>query len=150
MVLRFMDGSIDMLDQFMAASGCATAQVSDTGSADTQKSCLPLHPPKKLSLPQDTVCELHSADNVAPALVQQHNGMQSRDLLHQNAASGQHHTTEVAVVHKDNLSYQQFVENFMQPNLPVMIQVEGFYTLGIHCRPNTDSGSLMPCCFACT
>ena len=148
MVLRFMDGSIDMLDQFMTAPGCATIQSSDTGNADAQKSCLPLHQSETPSSPQHTVCETHSADNVSPALVQQHQGMQSRDVLHQNAAAGQHQNDEVAVLHMDNLSYQQFVENFMQPNLPVMIQVQGspdpWHTLLSWCKARLYHAEFQP------
>ena len=110
----------------MALPDSATTQSSDTGSIEAQKSCLPLHQSETPSLPQHIFCELHSADDVAPALVQPHNGMKLQGVHHNIAASGKHQSTKVAVLHKNNLSYQQFVENFMQPNLPVMIQVEAF------------------------
>ena len=120
MVLRFVDGSIDMLDEFMALPAFAATKSSDTGSADAQASS------GTPSLPQHTFCKVHSADPVAPALKEQHNDTQLRDIFHTSAASGQQQITEVAVLHKDNLSYQQFINHFMQPNMPVMIQVEGF------------------------
>ena len=126
MVLRFVDGSIDMLDEFMALPAFAATKFSDTGSADAQASCLTLCQSGTPSLPQHTFCKVHSADPVAPALKEQHNDTQSQDILHTSTASGQQQLTEVAVLHKDNLSYQQFIDNFMQPNMPVMIQVEGF------------------------
>ncbi|KAL3152640.1 hypothetical protein ABBQ32_001654 [Trebouxia sp. C0010 RCD-2024] len=48
--------------------------------------------------------------------------MPPQDVECPAATSEQQRVAKVAVLHKDNLSYQQFVENFMQPNLPVMIQ----------------------------
>ena len=115
-----------MLDEFMALPAFAATKFNETGSADAQASCLTLCPSETPSSPHHTLCEVHSADPVAPALKEQHNDTQLRDIFHTSAASGQQQITEVAVLHKDNLSYQQFINHFMQPNMPVMIQVEGF------------------------
>ena len=43
----------------------------------------------------------------------------------QNRTAEQLHQAAVPVLQKDSLSYVQFVQDFMQPNLPVMIQVMG-------------------------
>ena len=107
LVPRFLDGSIDMLDQFMAAS--VPKHSTYTGSTNVQQPCVSAQQP-------ETPCM-----NL-PAL-EQHNGLQPHDNSHTSATSGQHTVAKIAVLHKDDLSYQQFVEKFMQPNLPVMIQV---------------------------
>ena len=128
---RFVDGSIDMLDQFMAAPSSTSTQSNgkDSTTAQTFYSAQNSDTP---SLPQQTVQELHPADNVALPVVQQSSKMQSQDHLRSDAAYVQCRPTKIAVVHTDNLSYQQFVQDFMQPNLPVMIQVKDCHCFDIY------------------
>ena len=107
-------------------------------SANTQTSCTPKQPPAKGS--QEVTHELPSLDGshlptdgppsrgcnaeLHQAIpVEKFESMPPQTVECPAATATQHRVAEVAVLHKDNLSYQQFVGNFMQRNLPVMIQV---------------------------
>lgn len=128
---RFLDGSIDMLDRFMAVPNSIATQSNDKGSTIAQ-TVYPAQNPGKSSLLQQTLHELHAADILVLPVVEQSNDIQSQDNLHPDAASVQQRSSKVTVVQTDNLSYQQFVQNFMQPNLPVMIQVKHCHRFDIH------------------
>ncbi|KAL3142171.1 hypothetical protein ABBQ38_002528 [Trebouxia sp. C0009 RCD-2024] len=133
---RFLDGSIDLLDEFMTAPSSETHS-SNTCSTDAQTFCTPKQQAAKASpeiireLPSQSGSQLHtdglpsgvcSAELYQPTLVQKFQSMPSQDVECPAATSEQQRVAKVAVLHKDNLNYQQFVENFMEPNLPVMIQ----------------------------
>lgn len=111
---------------------------SNTCSTDAQTFCTPKQQAAKASpeiireLPSQSGSQLHtdglpsgvcSAELYQPTLVQKFQSMPSQDVECPAATSEQQRVAKVAVLHKDNLNYQQFVENFMEPNLPVMIQV---------------------------
>ena len=53
------------------------------------------------------------------------------DKAFQHSTSCQEPQQGIPVWHKDDLSYEQFVQMFMQPNLPVMIQVSCMTSLCI-------------------
>ncbi len=53
------------------------------------------------------------------------------DKAFQHSTSCQEPQQAIPVWHKDDLSYEQFVQTFMQPNLPVMIQVSCMTSLRI-------------------
>ena len=65
----------------------------------------------------DIIAGLVSASNTAKASEQA--GQQAKRDMQSSANAGQY---SIPVHHKNKLSYQQFVQDFMQPNLPVMIQ----------------------------
>lgn len=127
---------MDLLDEFMTALNFETHSGS-TLSTSTQKFYTPEQQPAKGSqeineLPSQDKSQLHihghpsgacSTGLYQAALVEQSHSMPPQDVECPAATSEQQRVAKVAVLHKDNLSYQQFVENFMQPNLPVMIQV---------------------------
>ena len=66
----------------------------------------------------DTAADLVSPGNTGIACEQA--GQQAKsDVQRRGGSTAQY---SVPVRSRDNLSYQQFVQEFMQPNLPVMIQ----------------------------
>lgn len=130
MLCRFLDGSIDMLDEFMTASASCTDEIyhlhktGDMGCSYYQNRSAGASASGTQHQDKAVVCQAH--------LPQQGKIAQLQDRTAAPATSNQHQEiTAVPVLHKDSLSYQQFVENFMQPNLPVMIQVSS-HSLLLH------------------
>ena len=120
MRFRFLDGSIDMLDKFMMVSASSTDEIShlhntgDTGYIPNRSADPSASEKKHANKP------LFSQTR----LPQPCKKVQLQDSLAAPATPTQHlEIAAVPVLHKDKLSYQQFAENFMQPNLPVMIRV---------------------------
>lgn len=126
---------MDLLDEFMTAA--AETHSGNTNSAHTQTSCTPeqasttssqqtTHRPLDGSHVRPVLDVASAACNAQPyqaTLVDQHHSTPSQEDNIPPATPDQHRIPRVPLVHQDNLSYQQFVDNFMQPNLPVMIQV---------------------------
>lgn len=144
---RFFDGSIDKLDCYMAKKDCLTAPnwCTDSASAASTNGT-GHHQAAATNRPEDNTPSQPTGAHCQP------NGVANKHLLNPDAASStqchvlpnpttaactpseQQQQAEainscpcigqpgITARHRDKLTYQQFVKEFMQPNLPVMIQ----------------------------
>lgn len=150
---RFIDGSVDMLDQFMSESAWSappqsyaatrakgTAATSCAESRHMSSTAAPPGPQMQQRSTSNEPTAAQTAQQTRLAAVST-DGVKKPDALHKHAqkdmpdahdrpehvivrdAAFQEPQQGIPVVHTDDLTYQQFVQCFMLPNLPVMIQV---------------------------
>ncbi len=148
---RYLDGSVDMLDQFMADSAwpamphsCDASHTAPSAtvlglqplshsasSADAQlqatAQCTKSTAAQKAQQALAPLADVHARPSAAPTArtdtpcANVHSDLP--DKAFQRSTSCQEPQQGIPVWHKDDLSYEQFVQMFMQPNLPVMLQV---------------------------
>jgi len=162
---RYLDGSVDMLDQFMADSAwSATSHSCDANYAAPSATMAVLglqllsHSASSADaqLQATTQCtkstaaqEAQQGKVLAPLAdvharpfrastaqtdtpcVNDHSNLPDKAV--QRSTSFQEPQQGIPVWHKDDLSYEQFVQRFMQLNLPVMIQVSWMTGLASAC-----------------
>ncbi|KAL0019101.1 hypothetical protein WJX77_004127 [Trebouxia sp. C0004] len=148
---RYLDGSVDMLDQFMADSAVphscdanyaapsapmavpglqplsqsassADAQLQAATQRTKSTAAQKAEQGKALAPLADVHARLFAASTAQTHTSCANDHSNLPDKAFQRSTACQEPQQGIPVWHKDDLSYEQFVQRFMQPNLPVVIQ----------------------------